>query len=745
MALIRNSILLFFLLLSINITAQIRETGTLRGLVTDSTTSEALAYGNVFIMELGLGASTDSRGYFIIPSIPANRELTLIVSYVGYRTKNIEIKLVRNKVTQYDILMVPVDIQLNTIEKIGERIIEKNETNVSLQRIIARDLEALPQGVETDVFRSLQYLPGVQSTGDVSARFYVRGGASNQNLVLVDGMTIYNPFHALGLFSVIDPDIINNIEFHKGGFPADYGGRLSSVIRILTKDGNKNRYSAKASASFLSGKFLLEGPIPSGSFILSGRKSYSTEILKKFLNEQNVPADFYDFSFKANYSNSDFIPGGKFTVNGFFSGDKIKNSDPRIEDFKWSNNAFGFKWFQVGDSPLFYELGFYISDFNGEVEPKLSSAKKSNNQVEDATLQMDFTYMFDNRDEIGVGFHIKHIKSDLYIENALGIPTNLGTSAANITLYTKYKFLQYDFIGVDIGTRVNLTTLSANKQSAILEPRFSFTLRPFKDIALKGAWGIFQQDLTTLTDEDEVINLYEPWIISPGNIIPAKAEHFILGLEVTPYDVLTFSVEGYYKFIKNLPWLNDKKILSSDPDFLTGNGESYGAELMAKINTSYFNFTASYTRAYAYKELSERRYYPRYDIRNTVNIIFDFNLGAGWSAGAVWTYNSGLPFTKIIGYYDKYYLDNIFATWEEYDPRRPFTLLGIQNLGRLPDYHRLDLTLSKKFKIDFLSFEVDASIINVYDRKNIFYFKRDTGERVNMLPFMPTASLKVEL
>jgi hypothetical protein len=353
--------------------------------------------------------------------------------------------------------------------------------------------------------------------------------------------------------------------------------------------------------------------------------------------------------------------------------------------------------------------------------------------------------MFDNRDEIGVGFHIKHIKSDLYIENALGIPTNLGSSAANITLYTKYKFLQYDFIGIDIGTRVNLTTLSSNKQSAILEPRFSFTLRPFQYIALKGAWGIFQQDLTTLTDEDEVINLYEPWIISPGNIVPAKGEHFILGLEVTPYDVLTFSVEGYYKFIKNLPWLNDQKILSSDPDFLTGNGESYGAELMAKLNTSFFNFTASYTRAYAYKELNERRYYPRYDIRNTVNIILDFSLGAGWSAGAVWTYNSGLPFTKIIGYYDKYYLDNIFATWEEYDPRRPFTLLGIQNLGRLPDYHRLDLTLSKKFKIDFLSFEIDASIINVYDRKNIFYFKRDTGERVNMLPFMPTASLKVEL
>lgn len=722
-----------------------QEFGTFRGLVTDSTSSEALAYGNVFIKELGIGTSTDARGYFLIPSIPANENFTVIVSYVGYKTNTFNIKLVKNKVTHYDIRMVPAGVELSTIEKIGERVIEKNETNISLQRIVARDIESLPQGVETDIFRSLQYLPGVQSTGDVSARFYVRGGASNQNLILIDGITIYNPFHALGLFSVIDPDIINNIEFHKGGFPADFGGRLSSVIKILTKDGNKNRFGAKASASYLSGKFLLEGPIPNGSFIMSGRKSYSTEILKKFLNEQNVPADFYDFAFKANYSNNDFVQGGKFTINGFFSGDKIANTDPRIEDFKWSNNAFGFKWFQVGDSPLFYELGISVSNFNGEVVPKLSSAKKSSNKIEDATLQMDFTYMFDNRDEIGVGFHIKHIKSDLYIENALGIPTNLGTSAANITLYTKYKFLQLDFLGVDIGTRINITTLSANKQTTVVEPRVSFTLRPFGEIALKGAWGIYQQDLTTLTDEDEVINLYEPWVILPENIVPAKGEHFILGLEVLPLDVLTLSIEGYYKFIKNLPWLNDKKILRSDPDFLTGNGESYGAEFMGRINTSFFNFTASYTRAYAYKELDDKRFYPRYDIRNTVNLILDVNLGAGWSAGAVWTYNSGLPFTKITGYYDKYYMDNIFATWDEYDPRRPFTLLGIQNLGRLPDYHRLDLTLTKKFKIDFLSFEIDASIINVYDRKNIFYFKRDTGERVNMLPFMPTASLKVEL
>jgi hypothetical protein len=737
---------LLFLSLFFSITTLYsQDTGTLRGFVTDSTTTEALAYGNVFIKELGIGASTDSRGYFLIASVPAERNLTLVVSYVGYVAKNLTIRLSKNKVTHYNIVLSPSSVELQTIEKIGERVIEKNETDISLQRIIARDLEALPKGVETDLFRSIQYLPGVQSTGDVSARFYVRGGASNQNLVLVDGVTVYNPFHALGLFSVIDPDMINNIEFYKGGFSADLGGRLSSVMKVNTKDGNKNRFSAKGTASFLTGKFLLEGPIPDGSFILTGRKTYSNEVLKKFLNKQSVPIDFYDFSFKANYSSPNFIQGGKFSINGFFSGDNILSDDPRIEDFKWSNNIFGFKWFQVGDSPLFYELGVSISNFKGDVIPKLSNVRQSHNKVEDVSLTMDFTYMFDNKDEIGVGFHVKQVKTDLFLENDRGVPTNLGTSAANITFYSKYKLMQLEILGVDIGARMNLTTLSRNKKATFIEPRVSFTYRLIPEIAVKGAWGIYQQDLATISDENEIISLFEPWIISPDYIVPSNSNHYILGIELKPFHFFTLSAEGYYKKVKNLPLLNDEKILPADPDFLAGNGESYGLEIMTRITPNPINFSASYTLAYAYKELEGLRYYPRYDIRHTLNLALEINFGAGWSASTVWTYNTGLPFTQLLGYYDKYYFRNIFAPWNELDPRKPFAIIGIQNLGRLPDYHRLDFTVSKKFEIDFLKFDADVSVINVYDRKNIFYFKRNNGERVNMLPFLPTATIKVEL
>jgi hypothetical protein len=735
-------IVLFLITASINAQSI---SGTLRGYVTDSTTSEAMAYSTAYIKELNIGATTDSRGYFLIPSIPTNKKFTLVVSYVGYYSKNVSIKVNSDKVTQYNILLVPTHIQMQTIERVERKDVEKNTPEVSMQRIAIRDLESLPKGVETDVFRSIRYLPGVQSTGDVSARYYVRGGASNQNLVLIDGITIYNPFHALGLFSVIDPDMINNIEFYKGGFTSEFGGRLSSVMKIITKDGNKNRFSGKATASLLSGKLLLEGPIPNGSFILTGRKSYSNDILKKFLNDQQVPVDFYDFSFKANYSDPDFLTGSKFTVNGFFSKDNIVNKDPRVEDYNWSNNVFGFKWFQVGDSPLFYELGISVSDFTGNVDPKLSTVRAMNNKVQDIGLQMDFTYMFDTKDEIGVGFHVKQIKTNLFLENDRGTQVDLGSSAANIVLYAKYKFVQWDFLGMDVGMRINLSNLSQNKQVQSFEPRASFTLHLLPKVSLKGAWGVYQQELTTVSDENEVINIFEPWLITPSYLVPARANHYILGLEIEPYESLVFNIEGYYKSVKNLPLLNDKKIWNTDPDFVSGEGESYGVEFFTRIHPDPINFCASYTLANAYKTLDGFRYYPRYDIRHTVNVALEVNLGAEWSASAVWSYNSGLPFTQMLGYYDKYYFSDIFAKWDQYDPRIPYTMIGIQNLGRLPDYHRLDLTLSKILRLNPLVIYMDFSIINVYNRKNIFYFKRDTGERVNMLPFLPTATIKVEL
>lgn len=726
-------------------TIEAQQNGTLRGYVTDFATGEALPFGNALIKELSTGSSTDINGFFIITSIPADKEYNLIVSYVGYVSKLITFKVEPNKVTHLNISLEIQGVELGTIEKVGKKVMEENATDIGLQRISIKDLEKIPQGVETDVFRSLQSQPGVRTTGDVSARYYVRGGASNQNLVLFNGLTVYNPFHAMGLFSAVDPEMINSAKFYKGGFTAEYGSRLSSVLDLVTKDGNKNNFGGKMSASFLSTKILAEGPLPNGSFILTGRKSTSTEILKKFFNDKSAPIDFYDMSFKFNYRVPSENAVSKFTGFGFVSNDQMQNSDPLKEDFNWANNLFGFTWFLAApESPLFVNLNLGISNFKGELIPNLSDAKPKTNQLDEISFKFDFAYVYESSDELNIGLHYTDLKTKLFLQNEMGGIYDVGSNGSNIVAFIKYKFLRFENFGVDAGFRYNVTGFSKNGGGTI-EPRISLTYRPHPMIAFKSAWGVYQQEVITLSDEDDVITLFEPWIITPGYLNPSKATHYCAGVELNLYEGISLDLEGYYKKVDDLATLNEKKIYPTDRDFVAGTGESYGFESLLNMNLDPVRFTAAYTLGFAYTEVDDWTYYPRYDSRHTLNLSLEFNLGNGWYVSGMWYYNSGLPFTQTMGGYDKLYPqdfnNDLFIISDYYS----YIMLGDKNIGRLPDYHRMDLSLSKKFSLSFLNFYVNISVLNVYDRANIFYFDRETGERVNTLPLLPTATVKVEL
>lgn len=736
--------ILFSLLLILSISAVAQDYGRLRGVVTDSTSGEFLPYANIYIDELQTGASTDERGLYLINQIPSGKTYQVKVSFVGYQTKVLDVYVSPNKITQLDIALLPSGIELESIEKIGEKIIQDNTTDIGLQRISVKTLQALPKGVETDVLRSLQYVAGVRSTGDVSAKYYVRGGTSDQNLVKLNGITVYNPFHALGLFSVIDPEMINSVDFYKGGFTAEHGSRLSSVLSIISKDGNRNQLSATASTSFLTNKLLLEGPIPNGSFILTGRKSFSNDILKKFLNDQTVPIDFYDFSFKLNYSDPNIIDNGRFYIFGFLSSDDLDDPDPLKEDFKWSNNLIGFEWIQIYDVPLFSRLGVSLSTFEGEVIPNETDFKPRNNKVDDFTISLDLNYVWENKDELGFGVEFKGIETKLVQSNSQGAKTDLEDFAGNFSVYGKYKFLRFDNFGVDIGSRFNLTGLSQHG-GIYFEPRISMTYKAFPFLSFKAAAGLYQQELATITDENEVISLFEPWTILPDYLEPSRALHLVFGVDLFITENLLLKYEGYYKDIKNLAAVNEEKIFDFDPDLINGDGEAYGSEFSLNYKIGGLNLTSSYALSWAFKEVDGWLYYPKYDSRHTFNIGAEYDFGTGWSANVIWSYSSGLPFTPILSFYDKYQTGNFF----DVDPRNynfnSFTILGDRNIKRLPEYHRLDITLSKKLELGFLKAELDFSIINVYDRANIFYFKRDNGERVNMLPFLPTATLKVQI
>lgn len=741
---IRNILILTLLLIPIA-GMQAQGNGKIRGHVADSTNGEALAFANVFMPELNRGTTTDSRGYFIFTGIRGGNDYKVIVSYLGYNTKEFNVLVQPNYVTDVNVFLGPRGVELETVEKIGEKEIAPNATDIGLDRIAIQEVERHPRGVEADIFRSLQYLPGVQAVGDVSAKYFVRGGASNQNLVLLDNATVYNPFHALGLFSVIDPEMINSMEFYKAGFPSENGGRLSSVLKIFTKDGNRFEYGGKASLSMLTFKGLAEGPIPNGSFIITGRKSHSRDILKKFFNNQDAPFEFYDFSFRVNYQNvdPDFVDDSKFTLLGFFSKDQLINNDPNSADYKWTNNIVGFKRFQIYSSPLHSELNIYQSEFEAEVIPKQSNERAMKNFVREITLRMDFAYIYDSRDELNVGVSFNTLKTKLFLLNKTGVFTDLTDFGANISLYIKYKLMRWKNLGLDYGTRFNFASFNS-KGNFAFEPRVNLTYRIIPAIAFKASWGLYQQNITTLTDDNDVVSLFEPWFITPDYLSSARSIQYNAGFDINLSPNVKLALESYYKDLADIPMINRDKKSVDDPDLIGSEGEAYGFESLLEIRIDPVFFTTSYSYSKAFQTVNGEKFPPRFDSPHTFKTMLEINLGKNWLTGIAWNYHSGQPYTPSAGYYDKFLINNLSLN-EFYTSYYPFTLLGDKNSARLPEYHRLDFNISKKFTFDFMKMTLDFSVLNVYNRENMFYFERDTGERVNMLPVLATGTIKVEI
>ena len=717
--------------------------GSLRGFVTDSTNGEILAYASVFIKDTKQGSTTDIRGLYSIPSIPSGIH-TVVYTYMGYEDKTEEIKIQAGKITQLNVRLAPGSINYNPIVKLGQYEKKPNETDGGLFTLSGKEVQLVPKGVEADVMRSLQMIPGVKTSNDISSRYYVRGGASDQNLVLLDGVTIYNPFHALGIFSIIDPEIINNVQFYKGTFPVEFGGRLSSVMNIKTNDGNKYSYSGSATASFLTGKVLLEGPIPDGSFIVSGRKSYFGQVMKNFLNNQSAPFDFYDLSMKLNYANDDMLKNSKFTVKTLLSNDNIKYGDPKLADYSFQNNIFGVDYYQVWEKPLYSYISMSVSNYKADVFPNLSLAKQRNNDVHEFAWNNNFTFLFDSRDELGLGLQVKTFSTDFNYENQTGTFITYSSFGANFDFYAKYKFMRFDNFGCEAGVRISPVSITTNP-SQLLLPNLNLTYRIIPKLALKAAWGVYKQEIIAYSDDNDVVSIFEPYLIIPDYLSPSKAVHYMVGFDLDISPQFSMQVESYYKLLLHVVDINRNKIFASDPDLISTNGKSYGIEYITKYNDENLFASLGYTLAYAFMGIDAVTYYPKYDSRHQIDLLVGWSFGAGWKASAVWTLSSGRPFTQSTGFYDKTYIMDYWNQYLTFEPSKAYALLGGVNAARLPVYHRLDLSLSKEFTIYFMRMTFEANIINVYNRANIFYFDRNTGERVNMLPFLPTVSLRVDI
>jgi hypothetical protein len=666
-----------------------------------------------------------------------------VVSYLGYQSKEIEAVIAGDRITELDVELVPTSIELKELAIFGEKSVRGNEPDVGLEKITPEDIRLIPAGAESDIFRVLQTIPGVSTTGDVTSKYYVRGGGGDQNLVLLNGATIYNPFHALGIFSVIDPEMIAMLEFYKGGFSSEYSGRLSSVLNIVTKDGNKNQFQATGQIGFISGKLALEGPIPNGSFIATVRKSLYTDVLKNYLNEQDAPVDFYDLSFKVNSSNPFDALIGKIVLFGFMSNDNVDYEDPYLEDYSVNNNVVGLVWNKVWSSPLLTEFKLSYSGFDAVVEPNLSKSKPRKNRVKDISSDLNFTYMYGNRDEILFGIQNKFVSTDLELENLYGRKTDFAQEGWDMSLFVNYKFLRWDNIGFETGIRARLLSLS-EKRPMLIEPRVTLTFKPLPYIALKAGAGRYSQEIVTITNEEDIISIFDPWIIVPDYAAAPQATHFTAGINYFISEYVNVDLEGYYKIMTDLLEENDRKFSGEFSDYINVDGESYGFESTLQFQSPVLIAKAAYALSWSYKIKDGIKYFPRYDKRHNLNLLLAVDLGNGWRSNILWSFSSGMPFTPITGFYDRvdiqdagYYYDFYHFTGS--------THWGLRNSTRLPVYHRLDISLTKNMKIYIADVTIEGSILNVYDRANIFYFSKDTAERVNMLPFLPSLSIKVKI
>jgi len=717
------------------------ETGIVRGFVSDSSTTEPVPFANVTIKGTRIGGTTTLRGYYLLPAVPEGKHV-LVISCIGYRSREIPVDVRVGEITQADVSLVPGAIELEELVVIREKRIKDTETDLGQLRFTPRDLQIVPAGIEADLFRTLQSAPGVGMTGDVTARYYVRGGGSDQNLLLLDGVTLYNPFHALGIFSVIDPDIISAVELSKGGYSSAYGGRLSSIASVTTREGNRNGVHGSAGAGLLSVKGLLEGPFPDGSFLISGRKSYRADPLSRYLGGKESPFDFYDLSFHGAYANPDLDENGSLVLHGFLSGDRVRNDDPFQEDYSVRNNILGLTWHKAWRSPLYSNVSLSYSGLRAEVDPKSGRAKPRENRVSDISLDCDCGYLYPSKDEMAFGVQMKFLSTHLLQQNLYSVQTDLSQSATDLSAYLDYRFYRWETFGLSLGTRVKFLALS-RVRPFLFELRGSTTYRPEPYLALKMAVGWYSQEVTTLTDENEIISIFEPWVIVPDYLAAPEALHFLGGITLYLSEFLHLECEAYYKPMTDLIDLNTRKFSSRDPDYVNAEGKSYGTEFLLRYEPRAWYVQASYALAWATKKVNGVTVIPRYDVRHSVGILLGVETEDGWDVHASFQLKSGFPFTPIVGFYDRMVIDSP-------DPSAvsgsyaPVALWGERNSRRLPFYHRLDISAGRRFRIDPFAITIGASIINVYDRKNIYYFDRDTGEATYMFRLTPSVTLKIQ-
>ena len=741
----KKTLLLLFIFTSFFAFSQ---SGNIRGFVYDKESGEPIIFCNVFLEGTTIGAATDINGMYNISKVQPG-DYTLTVTYLGYDTTKVEIKLSPRQLLSQNLLIGESSIKLNEVKISATREEMKTEVKAAAIKISKQDLEMMPTiGGEPDLAQYMQVVPGVVFTGDQGGQLYIRGGSPIQNKVLLDGMIIYSPFHSIGLFSVFDTDIIRNTDVYTGGFNAEYGGRISSIMDIKTIDGNKKNIGGKLTANTFGTKLFLEGPIGSKentSFIFSGKTSYldkSSELFYKYpilsFDEKGLPYSYTDLYGKISSKGKN---GSKISVFGFNFADNVNYEG--ISELDWDSKGVGSEFILIpSGNPVLIEGNFAWSAYNISLEEPLRIRQSG---IQGFNMGFDFTY-FQPRGKLKYGFDIHGFSTNFLTYNSVNSKIEQNENTSEFSAFINYQFNSTRWI-IEPGFRLQKYTVGISP-----EPRLGFKFIISDRMRLKMSSGYYSQNILSTTSDRDVINLFTGIISSPEEIPNQKdgnpykqkfqkARHLITGIEYDVNNKIDFQIEGYIKDFTQLTNINRDMTSNNDDEFIIESGVAKGFDALVKFKSKKLYVWAVYSLGFVTRNDGNNTYYPHFDRRHNINLVTSYKFGnkEAWKADFRWNLGSGFPFTQTQGFYENLtFSDGINTDYTSVNGE-----LGIEyadlNLGRLPYYHRLDASISKKTKISKnMNLDVTVSVTNAYNRENIFYFNRIKYERVNQLPIMPS-------
>ncbi|WP_236631048.1 TonB-dependent receptor [Zobellia sp. OII3] len=749
---------------------QDKEKYTISGYVTESGSGEHLLGVSVYVPELKLGTTTNDYGFFSLTLPEGNHEV--IISYIGYGNEKRQINL-----SEDQILSIALKPSTQNLEEVvvtaDERIKESKVTQMSKVQINPADIQDIPALLgEKDAMKTLQLMPGIQGGSEGSSGFFVRGGTPDQNLIILDDAVVYNSNHLFGFFSVFNGDAIKSVEAFKGGFPARFGGRLSSVIKLDMKDGNKEKLSGKVNIGLISSSALLEGPINKGktSFIASGRRTYADIMARPFIDsEKGNRTGYYftDFNFKIHHI---FSPKDKLFWSNYFGQDKFydnsvyEDGDRDKSRLQWGNITSTLRWNHQFNNKLFSNTSLIFSNYKFKIliEEDFEDQKyefKSSSGINDYTLKTDFDYYPNSQHTIRFGANAtihnftpqRLLLKDEFNPN---IDKEQELNSFEGAVYVEDDWKLTDKLSLSPGLRLSYFNYK-DKHYVNPEPRLALSYNMKTDLAFKASYSRMNQYIHLLSSSGIGLPT-DLWVSSTDNIKPQTSQHFAVGVAKDFFDKdYSITLEGYYKTLDDviaykegasflaIDDLETGKNSNWEENITSGQGWAYGAEILLRKQTGPLTGWLGYTLSWSERQFDElnlgQKFYDRYDRRHDISLVGIYKPNEKITLSGTWVLSTGnnytLPNQQHIANPVDFPIINT-GVYNNYTGMENFTTQ--RNNFRGETSHRLDLGVQfhKKKKKDRERIW-GFSLYNAYARKNPFIYTIDNKDNDSYDPDAP--------